>query len=394
MPDKPQDQPDKLDKPDKQADATQSRMAETVQGFSAADWRSAQPAKPDILRLTDTQTSPEDKARLVAQLGAAGIKHIELKDKDGSLRQFQIEMEKSGERTLVHLHCTEQDGRDRIVLRAVQNADGSLQQQTDRKGGKVDYLGTWWDKNMSDRSYIAKADLAKTDITKAETPLVANSNDKQISLQPSTVRQTEAPAPLDKPAAQPATDQVNPLANVDEQERLNHLFDGIASRAGYSRKMTNLSNEAVYFRSGMAIDADGSPRARHIDPYGQSRTSLRHTDGRAVNAETTHYYVLPMGKYKQYGVKLGDIAAVRYGDNVQFAVFADVGPKAKLGEGSMALANALGIDNNPRTGGTHRPQVEYIVFPRSGDGTPMHNSAHEDLGKHYLGKAYRRLNQQ
>ena len=381
MTDKPQAQ-EKLD-------TNQSRMAETVQVFSAADWRTAQTNRLDVQKLTDDQTSPEDKARLVAQLCASGVKHIELKDKDGSLRQFQIEMEKSGARTLVHLHCTEQDGRDRIVLRAVQNADGSLQQQTDRKGGKVDYLGTWWEKNMSDRSYLAKTELAQ-----AQTPRVVVNDEKQNILQPSTVRQSEATIPPEKPTPQPVSEQVNPLANADEQQRLNHLFDGIASRAGYSRKMTNLSNEAVYFRSGMAIDADGSPRARHIDPYGQTKTSLRHTDGRAVNAETTHYYVLPMGKYKQYGVKLGDIAAVRYGDKVQFAVFADVGPKAKLGEGSMALANALGIDSNPRSGGLHRPQVEYIVFPRSGDGTPMRNSAHEDLGKHYLGKAYRRLNQQ
>jgi Fungal chitosanase of glycosyl hydrolase group 75 len=180
------------------------------------------------------------------------------------------------------------------------------------------------------------------------------------------------------------------LAASDSQ-RLNQLFEGVASRAGYARRLTQLDNGAVYFRAGMAVDADGSPRARHIDPYGQSRTSLRHDNGASVNAEATHYYVLPYGQYKQFGVKLGDVAAVRYGDQVRFAVFADVGPRRKLGEGSMALAHSLGMSNSPISGGTQRPEVEYLVFPRSGNGTPLHNLAHEDLGRHYLGKTYRQL---
>jgi hypothetical protein len=178
---------------------------------------------------------------------------------------------------------------------------------------------------------------------------------------------------------------------ASDSRRLNQLFEGVASRAGYSRRLTQLDNGAVYFRAGMAVDADGSPRARQIDPYGQSRTSLRHDNGASVNAEATHYYVLPYGQYKQFGVKLGDVAAVRYGDQVRFAVFADVGPRRKLGEGSMALAHSLGMSNSPISGGTQRPEVEYLVFPRSGNGTPLHNLAHEDLGRHYLGKTYRQL---
>ena len=119
----------------------------------------------------------------------------------------------------------------------------------------------------------------------------------------------------------------------------------------------------------MAIDADGSPRARQIDPTGQTQTSLRYPDGRSVNAETVPYFVLPGGQYKHLGIKLGDIAAVRYNGKVAFAVFADVGPRHKLGEGSIALAQELGIPASPRTGGV-RSGVEYLVFPGSGNGTP------------------------
>ena len=52
-----------------------------------------------------------------------------------------------------------------------------------------------------------------------------------------------------------------------------------------------------------------------------------------------------------------------------FAIFADIGPKTKLGEGSIALAAALEVKKNPKTGG---PVVDliYIVFPGSGNGKP------------------------
>jgi hypothetical protein len=187
----------------------------------------------------------------------------------------------------------------------------------------------------------------------------------------------------------PFKDRV-PERVVTDEERLNQLFDGIAQKANRARRLTQIDDGTVYFRAGMAIDADGSPRARQIDPYGQTETSLRYKNGASVNAEKVNYFVLPLGQYQQFGVRKGDIAAVRYGDEVRFAVFADAGPSHKLGEGSMALAASLGINPNPRNGGTHRPEVEYIVFPGSGNGRPLHNGAHQDLGRHYLGKAYRR----
>ena len=113
-----------------------------------------------------------------------------------------------------------------------------------------------------------------------------------------------------------------------------------------------------------------TPDARRIDPTGQTRTSLRYGDGSSVNAHHVPYFVLPLNRYQQFGVKKGDIAAVRYNGRVEFAIFADVGPQQKLGEGSMALARQLGINSSPRRGGVGAG-VEYIVFPRSGDGTPQ-----------------------
>lgn len=428
------------------------------------------PAPKDVL--INPAASAEEKLKAVEALGRAGQTSVEVVDKDGTKRNLTIELEKAGTRTLVHLYANDDQGKEHVVLRGVKNPDGSWKQQQTEKGDAVGSYGTWWSKNMGDRSFftdavqpaakVADQKVAPEDLfseKRSEIPPVLPSDkskdipqtngtakvadgsqpdlypEKRSALPEKLDAALEVPKydanakvypepPMLEPYVQPyieppqIADQAIPRAVeqrrevsvqdlpvptpevvvpwnrapqrvVSDAERLNQLFDGVAQSAGYSRRLTQVDGGSVYFRAGMAVDADGSPRARQIDPYGQLDTSLRHRNGAAVNAETTKYFVLPLQKYQQYGVRLGDIAAVRYNDQVRFAVFADVGPHQKLGEGSMALAASLGINPNPRNGGTHRPEVEYIVFPGSGNGRPLHSNAHEGLGRHYLGKAYR-----
>jgi len=147
------------------------------------------------------------------------------------------------------------------------------------------------------------------------------------------------------------------------------MMDEAARQAGNRADRLIRTDQGVYLRAGMAIDADGSPRARRIDPHGSVNTSLRYSDRRtSVNAEEVPYIVLPMGKYQQHGIRLGDMAIVRNKENgrTAVAVFADVGPAHKAGEGSMRLASELGINPNPRNGGTQRKNIEYLVIPGSG----------------------------
>jgi hypothetical protein len=100
---------------------------------------------------------------------------------------------------------------------------------------------------------------------------------------------------------------------------------------------------------------------------------LRNPDGSSLNAHEVPYFVLPAGKYQGLGIKPGDVAAVRYNGKVAFARFGDVGPSHKLGEGSMALARSLGINDSPTHGGVQRG-VEYLVFPGSGS-SPTHTAS-------------------
>ena len=171
------------------------------------------------------------------------------------------------------------------------------------------------------------------------------------------------------------------------------------------------SGAAVFFVAGMTIDADGSPRAYHPDNTGLddlqnargdggwagvvlqdgepvvqgpsdpapgyyvSQTSLedwtkRATDpNRYVDSERIPFIVLPGDVARMAGTRVGDFAVVRNLKNGRYsaAIFADMGPE--LGEGSIALARALGINPDARRGGTYRG-VLYIVFPHSGNRRP------------------------
>jgi hypothetical protein len=182
---------------------------------------------------------------------------------------------------------------------------------------------------------------------------------------------------------------------------------------------------AFYFLAGMSIDADGAPKAYHPngsppgldhlanaghpgnwwgivtragtpvvqragDPapgFYVSMTALVYSSKaewdprRYVNASTVPYVVLPPEVRAAGSARLGDLAAVwnRREDTLAFAILADIGPGGKLGEGSIALAKALGIPHSATTGG-QGSDVAYVIFAGSGNGKPRTPKAIKKLG--------------
>ena len=171
------------------------------------------------------------------------------------------------------------------------------------------------------------------------------------------------------------------------------------------------------FKAKMSIDGDGSPRAYHPDNTGLdhidnagrpgnwwgivtrngrpdgtpvvqtaedpcpgyyvSATALvdpsvsnPHKPARYVDSEKIPYVVLPRGGGS--GARLGDFATAVHLENgrVSHAIYADIGPRNQYGEGSMALAGALGLSPNPRRGGTSSRIIAYVFYPLSGNGRP------------------------
>ena len=172
--------------------------------------------------------------------------------------------------------------------------------------------------------------------------------------------------------------------------RLGSIVDGLsgATRIEHTFKkggkaIFKLANGELYYDSLLDLDSDGSSFATQ-DATGQSDTSLHQPDGRPVDADAVPFFVLPGGFGSQFGIRLGDVAAVIFGDKVEFAVFADHGPKKKLGEGSIALHRSLGHETI-RHGKFHDEAIDRdvvtIVFPGSGDGTPQTPDRIREIGR-------------
>jgi hypothetical protein len=92
---------------------------------------------------------------------------------------------------------------------------------------------------------------------------------------------------------------------------------------------------------------------------------------RYLDSTKIPYIVLPGGMARQMGARPGDFAVVlnRRNGMSSYAIFGDVGPQDRIGEGSMALAENLGIRSDARMGGTRRG-ILYLIFPKSGNGQP------------------------
>jgi hypothetical protein len=175
-------------------------------------------------------------------------------------------------------------------------------------------------------------------------------------------------------AAGPNADNGNPTA-AQLLAKVSGKCDQV-SKGAYSNKNGGkapicASGNAYYWTSGMAIDCDGQTTTqcnKNTDCCYQPDTSFHQSDGKPLSAAVLPYVVIPLpGKiwsYKTAGLKGGDVVVVIYKNQVEYAVFGDEGPNDSIGEASYATAKALGIDDNPKTGGTEGP-VTYIVFKNS-----------------------------
>jgi hypothetical protein len=128
------------------------------------------------------------------------------------------------------------------------------------------------------------------------------------------------------------------------------------------------TRDAVFWKADMDIDCDGRPGLRcnaGTDPHFSASTAFAQSDGRPLSSERLPYVVVPapsaVWDYRAHGVRGGSVAAMVYGDRVRYAVVGDTGPADVIGEASYAAAESLGIDPDPRAGGTPSG-VTYIVF--------------------------------
>jgi hypothetical protein len=146
------------------------------------------------------------------------------------------------------------------------------------------------------------------------------------------------------------------------------------------------NGSAYFWTSDMDIDCDGITTTHcnaSTDPWYQAQTSFDTSTGAYFTSDVTHYFVIPLPSsrfdYQAAGITPGSVAAVVYNGKVAYAVFADEGPDDIIGEGSYALATALGIDPDPDTGGTDGP-VTFVVFPGQVPNPVENNTAIDAAG--------------
>lgn len=199
-------------------------------------------------------------------------------------------------------------------------------------------------------------------------------------------------------------------ANAGEKLLNSAVLDRDGDRVNEAL-IRQLPTNVFFFTAGMTIDADGAPNAYHPDDIGidelANAGSPGHWNGvitdtqgnpliqqdadpfpgfyisctsladktkefndprRYVDATKIPYVALPEEIAESEGVQLGDFAFVvnlRNGKS-SFAIYADIGT---VGEGSVALAERLGISPNARYGG-ESSGVLYMFFPGSGNRQP------------------------
>ena len=159
--------------------------------------------------------------------------------------------------------------------------------------------------------------------------------------------------------------------------RLQAFFPGSAMAQSEKREgaeglwtLRGAQGWALYLRSDLDLDTDGPKQSGiRYDQYHQDETALRYKDGMSVSSHLIPYVVIP-GQWST-GIKLGDYCLVQYKDKITSAIVADIGPRTKIGEGSIALHDMLGFD---RVKGDKivdvgiTSGVRTVFFPGSGDG--------------------------
>ncbi len=128
---------------------------------------------------------------------------------------------------------------------------------------------------------------------------------------------------------------------------------------------------AVWYKADMDIDCDGQPTPRcnkNTDPWFQPETAFQDSKGKHLVADQLPFVVVPSPSgtwdYRKHGIQGGGVVAIIFNNKVDYVVVGDTGPANIIGEASYASAVNLGINPNPKNGGTDGP-VHYLYFKNS-----------------------------
>ena len=165
--------------------------------------------------------------------------------------------------------------------------------------------------------------------------------------------------------------------------------ENAASREGRSAARPSPGNWPGVVATGpeggqMPLVQSGQAPAQPHAGFWISKTALQDArypaqDVRRYVASSEVPYLAVPPELLKLGVSLGDLARVTYEGRSAYALVADVGPAGRLGEGSILLAQRLGIPSSARSGGA-RGGVRYEVVLGSGRKQPLDAAAVDQQG--------------
>ena len=166
------------------------------------------------------------------------------------------------------------------------------------------------------------------------------------------------------------------LASLDRTDKSEHLLKEKAT--------WHIGDKAVLVETTeLDLDTDGgNDPAIQWDRTHQSDTSLHWPKGDPVDSNATRFVVIPIGWGERHGIRLGDVglAQIRGCKWVFGVIVADLGPRKKIGEGSIALHRAFGQEpvrnGRIRDVGMDGP-FRMLLFKNSGDGVCHNNATNE-----------------
>ena len=179
------------------------------------------------------------------------------------------------------------------------------------------------------------------------------------------------------------------------------------------RAILRFPDDTVFWDAKMAICADGPANpasgldGEDLDPgNGVDETAYNYPGTQqSLIAELVSYIVMPKAGFAAAtGIAKGDVAIVIYKDKIAAAVLGEVGPAAKIGEGSIRLHEMLHppakdpcIQRHPTKRFCKRVRNEsipervlYFVFPGTKFGKELRPATIESL---VSGRAFERYNQ-
>jgi hypothetical protein len=176
-------------------------------------------------------------------------------------------------------------------------------------------------------------------------------------------------------------------------------IDGAPTAYGPDNKGQDLTSSAGHDNDWWAVETndDGTPYIKP-DGYYLSMSSYNYSgfapgvraQARYVNADIVSYAVLYAASIKEFGLTIGDLVYVKNkykGKNLgKWCAFLETRREPdRIGEISVAAANAIGVPSNPRNGGQDA-DVEFTFYPNTAPNYHFKNDQEAAYYIHYNGK--------